>query len=81
MNKNISAATMNKSEKTPKEEMVLNQEEYDPYVIVVLNHLWLLLGGARRAHVRWHRFRAYLHRETCSVHTNFNFDFKKLFPH
>ena len=39
MNKNISAAAMNKSAKTPKEEMVLNQEEYDPYVIVVLNQL------------------------------------------
>ena len=39
MNKNNSAATMNQSEKTPKEDMVLNQEEYDPYIIVVLNQL------------------------------------------
>ena len=39
MNKNISAATMNKSEKISREDLVLNQEEYDPYIIVVLNQL------------------------------------------
>ena len=39
MNKNIKAATMNQSQKTWKEDLVLNQEEYDPYIIVVLNQL------------------------------------------
>ena len=39
MNKNNSAATLNKSERSPKEDLVMNQEEYDPYIIVVLNQL------------------------------------------
>ena len=39
MNKNINAPRRNKSEKFPKEDLVSHQEEYDPYIIVVLNQL------------------------------------------
>ena len=37
MNKQISASELNKTEIV--KDVVLNNEEYDPYVIVVLNQL------------------------------------------